>query len=840
MGKILSGRVRRLSAAALAAAATATLIAPTAASADIRVSPNFALLPDRNPIYGRDGLGLAVNPANQRHMVAVYADWTNLWCEVAVTQDAGITWRRSRLRAPEEFIQPPCTVGSHLSQLIDQSIAFGAGNRVYATFASASGNEEAPQGQSALVARSTNGGRSFAMGVVALRGGTVLEQGPDYTLPKLVVRAAARRSGRDRIFLVAGSAQAAHDTTAANTIVFTRSGDNGKTWSDPSVISGEGVDAIEASLPVLGRNGDLFVAWRTRNPGAQPGTFAPEGTITLGRSSDGGATWTRVPVANVQGYIYTGPTQGPFLPAGATFNASSFPRIAADRRTGNIYLVYGNGTTPTKPTTARAADHFIHPDMDVWFQASRDRGATWSEPRRLNGQPKVFTEPATQTRHPNITVAPNGRVDVVWNDRRHWYRGCLHTHLACQEARIQDIYYRSSANAGRSFGRERRITDRSLNGDIGFDYRFGSYWDYGPVSVPLGSNRLMVGWMDTRDGNVETDNMGLWLSRVNLKASKRIPAQRVAARTTTDLSVRLSRTQYPAGAEAVLAGTFASRPWTRAVIVNRNDAASALAGAVLARAFVGPVLLAPAGGLTDAVENELRRLAPVGAYVIGDEGALSSQVVTDLTGTGIPADQVVRIGRSGDLAGTVADVAMAMDRRTDADRAAGRPAFDAVMLVNPDTRDAYAAAALATHRRLPVLLTGKGEVPAATAQALQALNISKTLVVGGTSAISNAVLQQLPGAERLNGNTPVGTSRSVVLASRDRGVPENIVYAASANRRMDAALIGAAAGRMGGLLLLTDRQRPAVETLAAMGLRSRIDRIITAARASGRQGGRSR
>jgi hypothetical protein len=815
-----------MGAAALAIAAALAAGAPAPAGADIRVSANTPLRPSSDVIYGRDALGLAANPKNSRHIVAVYADWVSLNCEVAVSTDAGTTWRRTALKAPAGFADPPCTIGNHLANQLDGGIAFGSGNNVYVTFATGTGRPDGSgSGKSVLLAKSTDGGRRFNTGTVVLPGGDDPDAGPDYIMPKLAVSPGSS-SSTDRIYIAAsGSGNDNHDGVQGEDTVFTSSGDGGASWTPPSIANVPSDNSIEHSGPTVGHDGAVYVAWRTRGKDpSDPTKFVPEGTLVVGRTTDLGASWTRTTVVGVRGFVYTGPLVPPFV-TGQRFTASTFPRLASNPRNGDVYLVYGNGEPPIVPGTARAADHFIHPDMDVYFQRSTDDAKTWSSPVRLNLDSPVQFE-ITQTRHPTVSVAPNGRVDVVWQDRRHWYRGCTHTHAPCAEARLGDTYLRSSSNEGLSFGAERRITDRSMNNDVGFDYRFGAYWDYGPKSIPLGNNKILVGWMDSRDGNVETDTMGIYLAQVNLKASRNVPVQRVTRTDASDLAVKLSRLTYPAGAEATLAGTFATAPATRVVIVNEHDVAGALAAGVLARANLGPVLLAPTGGLSDGVKAELTRLAPIGAYVIGGTGSLSDQVTADLASTGIAQDQIVRIA-GNDAADTAARIATAMDRRTDAEKAAGVRAFDGAVIVNPSSPDAAAVAALAANRRLPVLFASANAVPASTAAALSSLTIKNTLVIGSSRWVGDGVLTGLPKPQRIGGADAVATSRGIVRESRRRGLPANIVYTARASRRMDAALLGPAVGRMTGLMLLTHRgQAEVAGLLNSLRIRGDVDRVV--------------
>lgn len=824
---------------ALLAVLAATALVPAApATADevrdsgvadvarMRVSDNWQMRPSSNPVAGRDAVGLAVNPRNSRHMVAVYADWATLWCEAAVSFNGGQTWRRDRLKTPPGFVGPPCTVGAHLSNQVDGGIAFGRGNTVYATFASARTSPSGDQGKSVLVARSTDGGRNFGTAVVAISGGADADQGPDYVAPKLAV-VAGRRGKSDRIVVAAGESELDADGREDENAVVTVSNDGGRTWSPRRIVDTKG-NNIEISQPVIGRGGRLYLAWRERGPGRGPQRFSPEGTVVVGRSTNGGVTWAEERVAGVRGYVYEGPKIAPFLTA-QSFTASTFPRLAADRRSGDVYLVYGNGGRPTVPGRARKADHFIHPDTDVWFQRSTDGAVSWSSPDRINDEITVPTE-ITQTRHPNVSVAPDGRVDIVWHDRRHWYRGCTHTHLPCLEARLGDTYYAFSRNGGRSFSEDRRVTDRSINNDVGYDYRFGTYWDYGPVSVPIGKSRVMVAWMDSRIGNVETDSQGIFLANVDLTPSRRIPEQSVRASTPSRLAVELSRQAYPAGGEAVLGGTFASRPWSRVVIVNEDDEGAALAAGMLARANIGPVLLAPAGGLPAHVKDELARLQPVGAYVVGSRRALSDRVVADLAATGIPSDQITRLAGTS-RADTARLIARAADRRTAREREVGAPAFDAAILVDPRGPEAYTAAVLAAARRLPILYVGRDRLPSSTRSALAELDVTRVLVIGDEDTISDQTIRGLPKPQRLGGRTLENTSRAVLAESRRRALPGNTVFAATG--RMDAALLGAAGARIGGVQLMAGRGT-AASVLADLGMRYGVDRIVHVRSRSGR------
>jgi len=499
-----------------------------AAQAELRVGKNYRLNSDPNAVRGQDQIGLAVNPANPNHIVEVHANYLTEHCEHSVSRDGGANWE-----AVENFTVPPtinntsCRVPGHAAdQMYQRNIAFGSGQNVYVVYVTARVDPATTrdEGSSVLLARSTNGGSTFSAPVEVMRGGPSEGLGPNYVLPTLTVDPArAGGPASDRIYI------SAYETSATglgqlSDVAFARSTDGGQSFTAPTAVDPAGEDAVESSGPALGPNGELYIAWRQvgKNP-ANPNQSTPQGVVRVARSDNQGQTWTPFSAASVSG---GGMTTNRPLVFNPNFTTDTHPRIAVDGRNGNVYIVYGQGDPG--PGGLRAADHFIHPDMDIYFQRSTNRGQSWSAPKLINDaapRPGAFY---TQNRHPNISVAPNGRVDIVWQDRHHWYqptdlfRTCVHTHTRCEEARLGDTYYAFSNNGGDDF-RRRRITDRSHNNDTGYDYRFGIYWTFGPISVPLANNELLFAWMDSRNGNYETDISDIYLARANHAASAQLP-----------------------------------------------------------------------------------------------------------------------------------------------------------------------------------------------------------------------------------------------------------------------------------------------------------------------------
>ncbi|MEO7443373.1 MAG: cell wall-binding repeat-containing protein, partial [Acidimicrobiales bacterium] len=206
---------------------------------------------------------------------------------------------------------------------------------------------------------------------------------------------------------------------------------------------------------------------------------------------------------------------------------------------------------------------------------------------------------------------------------------------------------------------------------------------------------------------------------------------------------------------------------------------------------------------------------PVQAILVGGEEALSPTVVTDLIRAGLRPDQVFRLSgpSPADTAKLVAETFTELERVTN------RPVPKTAVVLDPTSREAAAAGALAAGLRYPVLFAGRDTLPAATAAAISGLGIVDTLVIGGPGTISDAVLRQLPAATRVGGADLYGTTRAVAAEAVARGLPANVAYVVDGERPIDGALAGAAVARLGGTLVVA----PGADTAAASG---GVDRVV--------------
>ncbi len=769
----------------LAALAPAAVVAQTPT---VRVGGNTRIGSDNDPVRGRDVPGMAVNPADPGHIVLVNQDMIAGQCEYHSSFDGGRTWTDGDLAVPPGFTDPPCrTFDSGGYTHINQSVAFGSGQNVYTTFSSQLVPEQPPedrirQGDSILVARSTDGGRTFGTAVVAIRGSA--ESQPYYVRPGIAVEP---RPEGDRLYVSAwglvvttgGAGGGPGDRRA----VVARSDDAGATWAPAVDAQAPGEQVRETTEPVVASDGTVYVGWRNRDPA--PAT----NNISVGKSTDRGVTWTQSRAGVVTG---TGIS-----------NNGGFPRLDIDRRTNTLYLVYQG---------------LNDGDIDIFFQRSTDGAATWSAPKRVNDdQPNPGKAPQLA---PHLAVAPDGRVDVVWFDGRGAFR------INGQDPASRgygDVYLASTRDGGQTFSPNRRITDRSLNNDTGLNAEVGSYIWYGPGVAAIGTDQIRVAWADPRLGGLTTEAQDIYTAVVDIDPAGPPPSEELDKLSPVNFSVLVSQMAYPGGAERV-----GRNDPSKLVVVNEDDTAGALIGSVLARGFFGPLLLSPSGGLTDELKDEVARFGPAQAYVLGDEEQLSAQVQTDLeerTMTG----EVVRLGGStpAEMAKAAAE---AMDLRGEEALEEGDvPAFDTAVVVNPSSGDAAAGAALAASLRAPILFAERDSLPAPTSEVLTSLDVPNTLVVGGPESISDNVMGQLPGARRLGGDDPEAVSLSAAREMLARGLPSNLVYVADASRPRDQAVLGAAVSRLGGLMVATpgaDAER-ALEQVRALRERP-IDRVIVA------------
>ena len=122
-------------------------------------------------------------------------------------------------------------------------------------------------------------------------------------------------------------------------------------------------------------------------------------------------------------------------------------------------------------------NHCAYPFTDVTFSKSRDAGVTWTEAVRVHDDP---IDSGAWQWFGMMSVAPNGRIDVVWNDTRN--------HLDAPNANLSELYYAFSTDAGETWSPNVQVSP-VFDSQIGYPYgspKLGDY--YHMVSDNLGVN----------------------------------------------------------------------------------------------------------------------------------------------------------------------------------------------------------------------------------------------------------------------------------------------------------------------------------------------------------------
>ncbi len=128
---------------------------------------------------------------------------------------------------------------------------------------------------------------------------------------------------------------------------------------------------------------------------------------------------------------------------------------------GNVYVLASVDRWPPDP-------------LDVMFIRSTDGGTTWSDPLRVNDDP--LGNGAFQW-FGTMSVAPNGRIDVVWNDTRN-----------SGVANLSELFYAFSTDAGLTWSQNIPVSpvfDSHVGWPV-YQSKIGDYYDM--VSDNLGAN----------------------------------------------------------------------------------------------------------------------------------------------------------------------------------------------------------------------------------------------------------------------------------------------------------------------------------------------------------------
>lgn len=319
---------------------------------------------------------VAVNPVDRSLVVASRVDRPEFSAAIRISGDEGQTWSDAALALPQGQTHP-----------FEPQVTFDARGTLYVLFSTLEGSGITPNGL--WLETSRDGGDTFSS----------------------PVRVAERFAYQARLVVDQGSAnvhvtwlqadQRSSSVTGAgfgpppNPVMMASSEDGGASFPRRAQVSDPRRRRVGAASPAIAPSGDLFVLYEDYGADAADFEGLPgeihEGTFSLvmSRSKDGGGTFSDTGVADST--VVASERFDAFLP--------KFPSLAIDPRKGTLYVAWSD---------------IRNGDADVFVRRSEDFGDTWSGPIRIDN---AEDSPRQQQYLPQVVVAPDGRVDVLFLDR---------------------------------------------------------------------------------------------------------------------------------------------------------------------------------------------------------------------------------------------------------------------------------------------------------------------------------------------------------------------------------------------------------------------------------------
>ena len=341
--------------------------APKAHLSDITPKPGFFNEP-----------AIAVNPLNPQQLVVAW----QINASAAYSTDGGQTWTIADGTAPKDY-----RISGDVSLAYDASghallcyIAFDklGTNNYWAHKATRNG---------IFVRRSIDGGKTWEPGVSTVIAHDSTPNIPFEDKPWIVTDTAGTHRGN----IYVGWTQF---TLAASDLLFSRSTDGGKTWSQPVKLNSkpglprDDNGALEGFHGVVAPDGTLYTIWDDRDG------------IMMAVSHDGGLTFTKDRRIIAAGPGYFGIT--------GVARSNGFPQIGLDPRpssagggAGNIYVSWSD---------------YSNGDVDVFVSSSADHAETWSTPIRVNND--AIHNGADQFFQWMAVDPQSGAVNLIFYDRR--------------------------------------------------------------------------------------------------------------------------------------------------------------------------------------------------------------------------------------------------------------------------------------------------------------------------------------------------------------------------------------------------------------------------------------
>lgn len=380
-------------------------------------------------------------------------------CAMHVSSDGGSSWSPVDIPFPAGEEEPP--------RCFAPDAVFGPDGRLAVSFVTLIGRGNTPN--AAWVVTSEDGGRTLSTAVRAT--------GP----MAFHTRLSADPQTPGRLYL--SWVQAMETGTlafagSASPVTVARSDDWGTTFHAPVRASPDGRARLVAPSPAVGPGGVLHVLYLDldedvldyhgahQGKGGEP--YPGRWSLVLARSVDRGVTWVESVVD---------PSVAPVDRVIVLFPAA--PSLGVDPTSGAVHVAFHD---------ARQGDA----DVLVW---SSPDGITFGPPVRVNDTP---VGDGRRQYLPKVAVAPGGRVDVAYYDRRD-----------DREDVMNEVSLQSSDDGGTTFGARLRISDRAFDSRVGFGSERGLPDLGSRLGLVSTQGHALVVWTDTRFGTEASNKQDL-------------------------------------------------------------------------------------------------------------------------------------------------------------------------------------------------------------------------------------------------------------------------------------------------------------------------------------------
>ena len=395
---------------------------------------------------------LARNPRSPENVVATHRiDRPGFSAVVNWSADGGGSWESTPLPLPRGRDRP-----------FAPDAAFGPDGTLYVTYVNLEGSGNVPA--NLWLSRSTDGGRTLSR--------------PRRIAGKLAFQARVAAGPGDAVhvtWLKGSEVGLLQLVGAPSPVVAARSDDGGRSFGRPVRVSDSSRELVGAASPVIDSDGELVVLYEDFKddrrdfqnlegpPWERP--FALVVSRPVGRRAFSRGVQLEDGVLPTHRFLV-------FLP--------EFPSLAAGPG-DTLYAAWHDGRNG---------------DEDVFLRRSDDDGARWSSPKRVNDNPKGDD---TSQYVPRVDVSPDGRVDVLFLDRRRDRKDVM-----------TDATLASSHDEGKSFT-NKRISSRSFDSRIGASASQILPIDFGSrLGLLSDDERSLAAWTDTRRGSADTGRQDIF------------------------------------------------------------------------------------------------------------------------------------------------------------------------------------------------------------------------------------------------------------------------------------------------------------------------------------------